>query len=467
MKRHNPTLISVTGAALAASLGLVAPASGQDNFVRGAQDLQALPGADQDLSDAELLKAAENPQSASASFKRKQDAQKAEDKDKKEDDKNRAGPKDFRSQEGLRPEKIMRSNSAPSQVGVTDPSGVGLAPPGGIYGVDPDLLGSSSRAMVDESGPAVSVPELHVVKQGDTLWSLCAHYYGDPWRWPRLWAVNPLITNAHWIFPGDVLRLQLDGMAAPPKAAPTGGQHITSNRLGSLDSKAVVLRQLGFIEAQDLQLSGKLTGSREEKIMLSSGDQGYVTYPKDHPLRPGERYTIFSVDFNHPVRAENSREILGYLVHIFGDYVVDQITDAAMARGTLVDMMQPVERGYYVSPLVRQFRRVEPRPSAVNLEARVVASFASQNMLAAENFVVLSRGRRDGVEVGNRTFVIRRGDGYRPLLERKNFVDPLYPKEVIGELWVVDVRDTASVAWIARTSKEIHVGEITELRKGH
>ena len=46
-------------------------------------------------------------------------------------------------------------------------------------------------------------------------------------------------------------------------------------------------------------------------------------------------------------------------------------------------------------------------------------------------------------------------------------MDPAFPKEVVGELWVIDVREGASVAWIARSSKELRVGETTEMRKGY
>jgi hypothetical protein len=81
--------------------------------------------------------------------------------------------------------------------------------------------------------------------------------------------------------------------------------------------------------------------------------------------------------------------------------------------------------------------------------------------------VVLNRGKRDGVQVGNRTFVIRRGDGYRRNLEKWEIHDPESPREVVGEILVVDVRDDASVAWIARSNKELRVGELTEMRKGH
>jgi hypothetical protein len=101
------------------------------------------------------------------------------------------------------------------------------------------------------------------------------------------------------------------------------------------------------------------------------------------------------------------------------------------------------------------------------LDARVVAAFTPTQFLSAERFVVINRGRRDGVQVGNRNFVIRRGDGYRGVLEDWEKMDPEYPKEVVGELWVIDVRENASVAWIARSFKELHVGETTEMRKGY
>jgi hypothetical protein len=167
------------------------------------------------------------------------------------------------------------------------------------------------------------------------------------------------------------------------------------------------------------------------------------------------------------VRNPANNEILGYLVRIYGDVVVDQVADQKSARGTLVDLTDPVERGYMISPVVRQFRRIDPRPSDVNLEVRIVAAFSSAKMLSAETFVVLSRGRKDGLEVGNRSFVVRRGDGYRRVMEGWDHYDPNYPNEVVGELWVVDVRENTALAWIARSTKEIRVGELAEMRKGH
>jgi len=351
----------------------------------------------------------------------------------------------------------------------------GLVPPGGVMGIDPasaEAGGEREPSLAAGQGTG-QVPELHVVQKGDTLWSLCSKYFGDPWRWPRLWAANPLVTNPHWIFPGDILRLGLSGgdasvpFAGDGNATKDATRLLSTDRLGALSSNAVVLREVGFIEAKDLAQAATVTGSREEKVMLASGDQAYLRFPKDRPLRAGERYTVFETDMEHPVRDPDSGKIYGYLVKVRGDIVVDQIAGADIARSTITDVVDTIERGARVSSAIRQFRRIEPRPSSVNLEARVVASFTPALFLSAERFVVLNRGRRDGVQVGNRNFVVRRGDGYRGMLEDWEFMDPESPKEVVGELWVIDVRDNASVAWIARSSKELRVGETTEMRKGY
>lgn len=341
--------------------------------------------------------------------------------------------------------------------------------PGGVLGVD--APGASEVAEKIGPGPS-GVPELHVVQKGDTLWSLCSKYFGDPWRWPRLWASNPAITNPHWIFPGDVVRIGegSSGAVAPASAPPpaTGGRRIVSvNRVATGGETGVMLRTFGFIEAKDLDQAAVISGSREEKIILSSGDLAYLRYPKQLPIRAGERYSVFETDLDHPLVDQTTGKTYGYLVKILGDLVVNQIAENDVARGVLVDTVFPIERGARVSPFVRQFKRIEPKPSDVNLEARVIATFAPNQLLSSGSFVVLNRGKRDGVQVGNRTFVIRRGDGYRARLEQWEIHDPQSPKEVVGEILVVDVRDDASVAWIARSNKELKVGELTEMRKGH
>jgi hypothetical protein len=347
-----------------------------------------------------------------------------------------------------------------------------LAPPGGVLGQESNTGAEVSPGREASSEPAASPTGVHVVQKGDTLWSLCSRYYADPWRWPQMWASNPAITNPHWIFPGDVIRLGTSSSAE--SAAPFAGSDKTKeggpmmgDRLAALASNALVLREIGFIEANDLAQAATVSGSREEKEILATSDQAYLRFPKDRPLKAGERYSVFETDLENPVKDPDTGKVYGYLVKVRGDIVVDQIAGADIARGTITDVVDTVERGARVSAAIRQFRRVEPRPSDVNLDARIVAAFSPAQFLAAERFVVVNRGRRDGVQVGNRTFVIRRGDGYRGVLEGWENMDPTMPKEVVGEVWVIDVRENASVAWIARSTKELRVGEVLEMRKGY
>src|ERR1700754_3468171 len=51
----------------------------------------------------------------------------------------------------------------------------------------------------------------HEIKSGDTLWALAQQYYSDPYLWPQLWEANTWITDAHWIYPGDVLLVEGEG----------------------------------------------------------------------------------------------------------------------------------------------------------------------------------------------------------------------------------------------------------------
>ena len=49
--------------------------------------------------------------------------------------------------------------------------------------------------------------EIYTIKQGDTLWDISSKFLKDPFLWPKLWQRNPYITNPHWIYPGQPIRL--------------------------------------------------------------------------------------------------------------------------------------------------------------------------------------------------------------------------------------------------------------------
>lgn len=314
--------------------------------------------------------------------------------------------------------------------------------------------------------PAADVPETHTVQKGDTLWDLSAHYYRNPWGWPKLWSYNPQITNPHWIYPGDVIRLLPPGSGAAPPAAPKDVSSLPTSRIigRKRGPSGIILRQTGFVEAGELASAGTIVGSKEEKLMLGTLDEAYVQFDKRHPVQVGERYTIYQP--TDPVKHPLTGKTLGTIVEIFGEGEVRAVTDARIARIVLVDAINPIERGFLVGPLKRQFKIVQPVADKGNVQGLVVATLHPHELIGEGNLVFIDRGKSDGIELGNRFLVTRRGDGYEPLLSSGPMDDRRFPRETIGEIVVIDLRDHLATGFMTRSTVEARVGDLAETRRG-
>lgn len=334
-----------------------------------------------------------------------------------------------------------------------------------------------------------SGPRTYTVRRGESLSILSQRFTGDPMGWPKLWALNPDIPNPNKIRPGQVIRVS--GAPAPgagtgkdEKTAPAaepgpeaarqrpGARPLVATRSMSHPAPAQAagarLRQLGFVDEGALKSAGTINGSPEEKIMLATGDQAYVQFPEGQAPRPRARYSVYQVDTQHPVREPGSALVIGYLVRVCGEVVIDDDgADRGVSTGHLVNLAEPVERGFHVGPLLPDMRQVAPKKSEVSLSGRVIAAVDPGTMISSQTFVIVNRGRRHGVEPGNRFLVTRQGDGLKRMLESWDTMDPSFPPHTVGEILAVDVRDETTVGWVSRGERELRVGDVADLQQGY
>jgi len=225
-----------------------------------------------------------------------------------------------------------------------------------------------------------------------------------------------------------------------------------------------MLRQNGFVEAGDLETAGRIAGSKEEKTLLSAGDDVYLSFKSGTPITTGQRYTIYRelAPVKHPTGGKN----LGSVVEILGEIDVSAQPDGKFARGQIRESLGPIERGDRVGPLRRVFQMVTPRPARADLKGLIVSTLQPEDLVGPQRLVFIDRGRDDGVELGYLFEVVRRGDGYQPLLKREPVDDKKYPREAVADVLIVDVRQRTATGVVIRGEKEVRVGDRVEARKG-
>lgn len=327
-----------------------------------------------------------------------------------------------------------------------------------------------------EPGPA---PALHVVRSGDTLWDICFLYFNNPWEWPRIWSYNPEISNPHWIYPGDRVRLYPGGQApgdaglgavgpADGAGEGDGGELVVESEVPGPSRRqgGMRLRQLTFVDQDTREAAFTIVGAVEEKSLLSEGDSVYLEYPDKRPPEEGKRYTIYTE--TSPVRHPDGKQVIGSYARILGELQVVSVRDGKRARAFITDSVDAIERGAKVGPLQRTFTTVAPRRNKVELQGTIVALVGDEELIGQNQVVFVDRGSDDGVEVGNRMFVVRRGDAYGEKRSAEPEVgqdDRRFPARAIGEIVIVEAGKKVSTAMVTLALREFGVGDGVMMRK--
>jgi hypothetical protein len=370
----------------------------------------------------------------------------------------------------------------------------------GSTGPGPISQSKTSVSLGDDSGkkaPNGIVPPTHTVKKGDTLWDICDSYFANPWQWPRVWSYNPEILNPHWIYPGEVVRLKKDAGTGSITPACTGGGGGTAGPGGKGTTTAakkalpgtVFLRNVGFVYDKDVKQNGEITGSPEDKMLLAAPDKVYIRLGSDQKdAQPGDEFTIYA-----PTRSVKRKDggTVGDVVEIFGTVRLDTVDkDKLLAKGTITESLDVIERGAKVGPIDRKMDVVPPTTNQVDLQGELLESVHPNVMFGQNQIVLIDKGDAAGLKPGNRLYVMSKGDPWQQGLssagayaagkvtlnndskaevkagntgeESKDF-----PDEVIAEIRVLRVRKDTATCIVTRSEKELHPGDRWIAKKGY
>jgi len=341
-------------------------------------------------------------------------------------------------------------------------------------------------------GPKKGAPDFHVVKKGDTLWDVSNSYYGNPWAWPQVWSLNPQVENPHWIYPGDQIRTKraASQSVSTPNEDNSAGKGGFVGRGHIVPPGTVFVRDQGYLGDPDRDVWGEVSGAHKDLLLLTDGNTIYLQMKEGVDLRLGQRLTVFD-DLADPPDVENGRKPPGRIVKVYGTVRVDGWDrDTRVAKTSLIESIDAIERGFRVGPVGRRFDVVPPKPAEVDLEARLLSGIYPHIYFGQNQLLFIDKGSDDGLVAGNRLRALRRGDTWRRNLSSESGHqrlrlemgapdvpeaettpirgdDEKYPDEVVGEIIVLRTEEFSSICLVKSTSRGLQPGERFAAVKGY
>jgi len=312
-------------------------------------------------------------------------------------------------------------------------------------------------------------PDRYVVRSGDTLWDISAKFLKSPWLWPEVWNINPKIRNPHLIYPGDVVVLHYvegkpfltlegaGGVLPPPKGIKTTK---LSPRIYKTDlEKAITTIPRSAIDAflyshrviseNELDFAPYIATSFEQHLIAGPGHRIYVRrlgQPKVtgfQVVRPGEVY-------KHP----RTNEVLGFEAINLGESQLVKVGKPSTL--TVTRAYQEILDGDYLLPLQtdRNLLYFLPKAPKNKVKGYIISVINGVTEIGQNNVVVLSLGRREGMEQGDVLDIFHGGLEVRDSKANENVI---LPDEKAGTLMVFRVFDKASYALVLEATRPLHV----------
>lgn len=367
---------------------------------------------------------------------------------------------------------------------------------------------SGSKVTMGDIQP--NAPTEYTVVKGDTLWGIAGKFLKEPWKWPQIWEMNKdQIKDPHWIYPGDVIRLDTSG-GEPRLSLASGGAGAAQANVVKLEPRARAeplrvavpsipgsvigpfLTQPLVVEREGLDQVPSILAIEEGRVVVGAGDTAYADriIPAD-----GVNWQIFRPAA--PLHDPETGEILGYEAKYVGEARVRRYGDPTTLEVTKARM--EVNRGDRLLPAREtSFPSYMPHAPDKQLRGSIMSVEGGVGELGQYQVITINRGARDGVQVGHVLATYRRGvlvdrvdrDGWTPPRWFRDWdvkpnpvvPDPPTPPQPPGEarrvvhttgalrlpdernglIFVFRVFDKLSYAMVMRATRPIYVGDVVQ-----
>jgi hypothetical protein len=295
-------------------------------------------------------------------------------------------------------------------------------------------------------------PLYHVVQPGDTLWDICEHYYGDSELWPKLWEMNPFITNPHLLKPGDKIRL-LEGYplkTAAPKPSAEKLQKEQPEEPGGVSGVDVSglcnVASAGYLSSNPVAPVGQVISTVTSRIILAEGDTIFVDLPQQEAVEPGRVFVAFksSSALAHPLTGRK----VGYLIRYGGKVSIKEKTKGTVYKAEVIESYKDFRVGDPLIPEEPISSCVEVLPTDPALATHIVAVQDQKKIIGQFSVVYLPKGFNDGV---------RRGNVFKIMKKIESVGAPL-PDVVAGHLIVIEARPDSATGVVISVARDLANG---------
>lgn len=331
----------------------------------------------------------------------------------------------------------------------------------------------SFTATAEDVKLAPNHPNSYVVQKGDTLWDISGKFLQQPWEWPKIWHVNPEICNPNLIYPGDTVNLnmvdgkpQLDVTRANPcggtvKMSPNSDNrlspHIRVEELGSaipaipLDIINPFLSGSRIVDGGVLDAAPYVLAGTERHLVTGAGDVINARGEFDSKVptygiyRKGKIYTD-----------ETTGEILGVEAIDIGTAKITH-TEGDIAKMSILRSTREVLGKDRLLP--SEERAIDaifyPSSPKNDIQGKVIDVAGGVSEYGAMNVVLIDKGKRDNLEVGNVLAIFAQGETMK---------DPVTGEKVklinerAGLAMVFNVFEKTSYALVLESDRPLTLG---------